>query len=341
MKKIKTLYIFNREIWPELLTQKDELSKVGQPDFDYSQSDQLSSNFNDIPFDGSFIPWAWLAENILPMANSSHDQIVFHIPTDQWKGGDTNAFTLEGHGRPTIICVHSHQGEQLFGNPDPKWKDRGFYERTQHEFAHAICDILGIQDYIVVNNVGDWQVHIFERAGNLWKQPWLDFLKTNSGTAGEDPVKTSILKSIVQYCLQVIGLQKKLIIDQELVNSIIRVESGSLTHPDGYDNAFNANDVNGPSYGCMQIHADYLRDANEWMGTNYKLTDLLGNRILSVKIFHAYMARYATEERIGRPVTSLDIARIHNGGPDGWRNPATIHYGQLVEAELLKYPPLQ
>lgn len=201
--KIKTLYVFNKEIWPELLTQKDELSKLSQPYVDYSESGQVTPQFTDIPFEGSFIPYTWIAKNIIPLSNGTHDQIVFHMPTDQWKGGNTNGFTLAGHGRPTVICVHSFQGEQLFNNPDPKWKDRGFYERTQHEFAHAYCDIKGIQDaYEVLNPAtGEmethWKVHDIENAGGLWKQPWFDYIRlTQPQTTGKFASMQKVIDSL-------------------------------------------------------------------------------------------------------------------------------------------------
>jgi len=49
----------------------------------------------------------------------------------------------------------------------------------------------------------------------------------------------------------------------------------------------------------------------------------------------SYMQRYANEERLGRPVTAEDIARIHNGGPNGYKNPATIKYWRKVRDQLI------
>ena len=46
------------------------------------------------------------------------------------------------------------------------------------------------------------------------------------------------------------------------------------------------------------------------------------------------MARYATEERLGRPVTLEDIARIHNGGPNGYKKQSTIPYWKKVQCLL-------
>ena len=51
-------------------------------------------------------------------------------------------------------------------------------------------------------------------------------------------------------------------------------------------------------------------------------------------VIQAYMSRYATEERIGRPIINEDIARIHNGGPNGWKNENTIAYWRNVARAL-------
>jgi len=37
----------------------------------------------------------------------------------------------------------------------------------------------------------------------------------------------------------------------------------------------------------------------------------------SLEVFQRYMKRYATEKRLGRPVTDEDRAKIWNGGPRG------------------------
>ena len=47
-----------------------------------------------------------------------------------------------------------------------------------------------------------------------------------------------------------------------------------------------------------------------------------------------YMRRYATPARLGRPVTQEDVARIHNGGPNGYKNPATKQYWEKVKRYL-------
>ena len=56
----------------------------------------------------------------------------------------------------------------------------------------------------------------------------------------------------------------------------------------------------------------------------------------SESVIRAYMSRYATERRLGRTVTNEDIARIHNGGPNGWNNSNTQGYWDKVSNQLNK-----
>ena len=90
---------------------------------------------------------------------------------------------------------------------------------------------------------------------------------------------------------------------------------------------------NGNAYGCLQIWQCYVDDANEYAGTTYTHEDAY-DRQKSIAIFNAYMARYATEKRLGRVATAEDIARIHNGGPNGYKKAATDEYWRKVKAEL-------
>lgn len=109
----------------------------------------------------------------------------------------------------------------------------------------------------------------------------------------------------------------------------------------------------GKAYGVLQIWQCDLDDFKKW---NYgkavvfplefggaievnKLTldDLLGKKgkWLSEMIFVQYMAYYATEKRLGRPVTDLDRARIWNGGPNGWRNSSTRLYAWRFQNAII------
>lgn len=92
---------------------------------------------------------------------------------------------------------------------------------------------------------------------------------------------------------------------------------------------------NGLAYGCLQMHAGYVQDAAEYAGQDWVHKDAF-DRETSIDIFLAYISRYATEDRIGRPVTAEDIARIHNGGPNGWKKKSTEAYWRKVRSLIIK-----
>lgn len=105
-----------------------------------------------------------------------------------------------------------------------------------------------------------------------------------------------------------------------LVRCIIHNESGGL------DTAVGDKGLAQEAYGPLQIRQPCLDDVNKWNGTRYKASDMLGNRPLSIWVFNAYLRIYATQKRLGRPVTDEDRARIWNGGPGGWKSAATVAY---------------
>lgn len=101
-----------------------------------------------------------------------------------------------------------------------------------------------------------------------------------------------------------------------LILALITVESSGNNDAVGDD---------GLAYGCLQLHAAYVADAAEFAGTDWVHEDAF-DRDTAILIVTAYMARYATEERLGRKPTASDIARIHNGGPNGYKKSATDKY---------------
>ena len=107
--------------------------------------------------------------------------------------------------------------------------------------------------------------------------------------------------------------------------ALISVESG------GNDSAVGDN---GKAFGCLQLHSAYVQDASELAGLDWKHEDAF-DRTKAIAITMAYMARYATEERLGRVPTFEDWARIHNGGPNGYKKSATDKYWKKVKTEFL------
>lgn len=99
-----------------------------------------------------------------------------------------------------------------------------------------------------------------------------------------------------------------------------------LKESDGNLNAIGDKHLVNKAYGPLQIRQPAVDDVNRRFGTHYKAQDCLGNLELSVWIFNRYMEIYATDTRLGRPVTDEDRARIWNGGPNGYKNRQTVAY---------------
>lgn len=89
------------------------------------------------------------------------------------------------------------------------------------------------------------------------------------------------------------------------------------------------------SIGMLQMQEAYVQDAAEYANEDWTHMDAL-DELTAIRIFRAYMNRYATEERLGRPVTLEDIARIHNGGPNGYKKKSTIPYWNKLKCLMEK-----
>jgi hypothetical protein len=87
--------------------------------------------------------------------------------------------------------------------------------------------------------------------------------------------------------------------------------------------------------GWYQILPDFWTDALEHdpsIGGIYK--DVARDKAYAEKCILAYWDRYATEKRLGRKVTDEDRARIHNGGPNGFKYTSTKIYWSKVKQQL-------
>ena len=88
---------------------------------------------------------------------------------------------------------------------------------------------------------------------------------------------------------------------------------------------------NGNAIGVYQIWKSYWIDAR-LSGTYHDCYD----PDYADRVVRSYMKRYATKRRLGREPTQEDIARIHNGGPNGYKKKATIKYWQKIQRILNK-----
>ena len=111
----------------------------------------------------------------------------------------------------------------------------------------------------------------------------------------------------------------------QLVQALIQVESS------GRDDAVGDN---GKAIGCLQIWKPYWFDATERSNIGGKYSDCF-KRDYALRIFDAYMKRYAREAWTNpKKFDAEKVARIHNGGPKGYKKSATIKYWNKVKILL-------
>ena len=92
---------------------------------------------------------------------------------------------------------------------------------------------------------------------------------------------------------------------------------------------------NGNAIGAYQIWYDYWYDAVTFKNNDdLKLSDgyeSCYDKDYSERVVLAYWERYATIKRIGRTPTDEDRARIHNGGPNGYKKDSTLKYWRKIQ----------
>ena len=111
----------------------------------------------------------------------------------------------------------------------------------------------------------------------------------------------------------------------ELVHALIQVESN------GNDKAIGDN---GKAIGCLQIWKIYWFDASERSNIGGEYRDCF-TRTYSIRVFDAYMKRYAREAWTDPAKFDAEkVARIHNGGPKGYKKKSTEKYWKKVKILL-------
>lgn len=124
---------------------------------------------------------------------------------------------------------------------------------------------------------------------------------------------------------------------RETLDAIRVVETGG--EPDEGRGAIGDN---GNALGSYQIWKPFWLDAVEREPALAKggYRRVLKDKAHSEKIVRAYMARYnrealrRLEEGRGSMADVLRTARIHNGGPKGYRKEATLKYADKVRKEI-------
>ena len=122
-------------------------------------------------------------------------------------------------------------------------------------------------------------------------------------------------------------------VSEQLIYAIREVETGHHPDPPDGDNGTSI----GPyqiTYGCWADVTDRYDDVpGQWAPTGPGQPQTCARDDYSQKIVKRYLAIYATQDRLGRPPTDEDRARIWNGGPNGYKKKATESYwDKIVEA---------
>ena len=118
-----------------------------------------------------------------------------------------------------------------------------------------------------------------------------------------------------------------------LIAALIVIESGGDV---------NAVGDNGEARGILQIHSSYWQDGAEELVRTGKWKQpkpyllFVGDVATSKVICRAYLTRWGRyyRRKTGKMPTMEILARIHNGGPNGWKKKATLPYWRKVQAQI-------
>ena len=89
----------------------------------------------------------------------------------------------------------------------------------------------------------------------------------------------------------------------------------------------------GTAFGAFQIHPEVVSDYNRWTGSKLQHADMFDPKV-AARVCAKYLSVYgkAYERETGLKPTPAILARIWNGGPEGWKKPATDGYSEKFKA---------
>ena len=140
------------------------------------------------------------------------------------------------------------------------------------------------------------------------------------------------MKNIIIAIIVIIAANCNAIeLNSRLLNAICNVESNG--------NASAVGD-NGKAVGAYQIHKKYVDDVNrickiKGFKKRFTYADRYNShksRIMTAIYLDFYGKVY--ERKYSKVATAEILAKIHNGGPEGWKKQATIKYWRKVEKRL-------
>ena len=112
----------------------------------------------------------------------------------------------------------------------------------------------------------------------------------------------------------------------KLIKALIKVES------DGDSDAIGDN---GKAKGILQIWPSYAKDVNRVYKTDYKHDDAFDPK-KAIDMTKKYLSFYGNyyQKKTGNPINYEVLAKIHNGGPFGYKNKNTEEYWNKVKKYL-------
>jgi len=110
-----------------------------------------------------------------------------------------------------------------------------------------------------------------------------------------------------------------------LLDAIAKVESRNIPYATG---------DGGKAYGAYQIHRAYWADGTRLLGVNWDYRQA-ADPAKAREVVRAYLLHY------GRGCSLLEMARIHNGGPNGHRKQSTLEYARRIARILNDGEPAQ
>jgi hypothetical protein len=116
----------------------------------------------------------------------------------------------------------------------------------------------------------------------------------------------------------------------EVIEHLIRVEN-----PGRDVNAVGDKHLTHKAYGILQIRKPYLDDVNKIAGTSYTIEDMK-DTVKARWAAKIYLNHYGEtyERKTGEAPTLEVYARIHNGGPNGWKKASTNDYVRKLNGGL-------
>ncbi len=323
MKKL--LIVLNNAIWPSLPLKIQGIKDFYAPAFSL-QIDTVNTSFESIPLvSGTTVEGInnttvsshnvdpeWYATNILPLA-IGYDYVIFNVPvlpTDLFE-----KLGIEFGKKNGVYQIAMAIPETFTTSVNGKIWDM-FVLTACHEISHAEYQERGKIDMTHANFLGGNPYSVLKDFGIVDSRSNINLLQT--------------VRDLTIRVYNAIFLHNpNASTGDPLVDALIKVESK------GNDYAIGDTSFIDKAYGCLQIRKPCLNDVNGANGTFYKPEDMLGNRALSVWVFHRYMDLYATILNLGHVPTNEDRARIWNGGPNGWKSPSTEGYWQAVSKLLV------